>query len=145
LTTSGDEVDPTVGLLERTIGVAPFGWWRRGLLFPVAVFVIMVVLATSFIMSVVVTIIMAIIATISPVVVTPVVAVITTVVVASVIAAVVVAIITSIPIIIARIGPVIMVISSIRSTVTIIEALTTVTVVVALGFLGGGRDSKGAL
>jgi hypothetical protein len=79
------------------------------------------------------------------VVIRPIVAVITTVVVASIIAAVVAAIITSIPIIIARIGPAIMVISLVRSTVTIVEALTTVTVVVALGLLGGRWDSKGAL
>jgi hypothetical protein len=145
LATTDDEVDLTVGLLECTIGVAPFGWWRRGPLFAVAVLVIMVVLATSVITLVVATIIMAIIATIGPVVVTPVVAVIATVVVASVITAVVAAIITSIPIIIARIGPAITVISSIRWTVTIVEALTTVTVVVALGFFGGRRDSKGTL
>jgi hypothetical protein len=93
-------------------------------------------------------------ATVTPVVVTPVVAVIATVVftsvietvvVASVIAAIVAAIVMWIPIIIARIGPTIMVISSIRSMVTIVEALTTVTVVVALSLLGGRRNSKGAL
>jgi hypothetical protein len=53
----------------------------------------------------------------------------------------------SIPIVNARIGPAITVISSISSTVTIVEALTTtlVIVVVASGLLGGRRDSKGAL
>jgi hypothetical protein len=76
-----------------------------------------------------------------------VVAVIATVVVTSVIAAVVVAIITSIPIVIVRIGPAVTVISSIRSTVTIVEALATVAVVVvvASGLLGGRWDSKGTL
>jgi hypothetical protein len=106
-----------------------------------------VILATSIIKSVissmVVTINMAIITTITSVVVAPIVAVIATVVVAPVIAAV----ITSIPNVIARIGPVIAVISSIRSTVMIVETLTTiqVVVVVASGLLGGRRDSKGAL
>jgi hypothetical protein len=105
----------------------------------------MVILATSVVMSVVAVIIMTIVATITPVVVTPVAAVVATVVVTSVIAVVVTVIITSVPIIIARIGPTIKVISSIRSTVTIVEALTTVAVVLALGLLGGRRDSKGAL
>jgi hypothetical protein len=99
---------------------------------------IVVVLTMSIIMSVVVTIIRAIIAMISPVVVTPVVAVIATVVVTC-----------------HRSGsrgdnhvdPAVTVISSIRSTVTIVEALTTVAVVVAVapGLLGGRRDSKGTL
>jgi hypothetical protein len=112
---------------------------------------IVVVLATSIITSiissVVVTFIMAIITMITPVVVTPVVAVIATVVVASVIAVVVVAIITSIPIVIARIGSAIMVISSIKSMVTIVEVLPTtpVVVVVASALLVGRRDSKGTL
>jgi hypothetical protein len=110
-----------------------------------------VVLATSIITSVVssviVTIIMEIITMITYVVAAPVVAVIATVVVAPVIAAVVAVVITSIPIVIARIWPAILVISSIRSMVTIIEALTTalVVVVVASGLLGGRRDSKGVL
>jgi uncharacterized membrane protein YqjE len=38
-----------------------------------------------------------------------------------------------------------MVILSIRSMVRIVKALTTVTVVLALGLLGGRWDSKGAL
>jgi hypothetical protein len=82
------------------------------------------------------------------VVVTPVVAVIAMVVVASVIAAVVAAIIMSVPVIIARIGPAITVISSIRLMVTVVETLATVlvlVVVVAFGPLGGRQDSKGAL
>jgi hypothetical protein len=143
LATSDDEVDLVVSLLECTIGVAPFGWWRRGPLIPVAVLAIMVVLATSIITSVIVMIIMAI----TSVVVTPVVVVIATVVVASVITALVAAIITSIPIVVARIGPAVTVISSIRSTVTIVEALITiaVVVVVAPGLFGGRRDSKGTL
>jgi hypothetical protein len=65
----------------------------------------------------------------------------------SVIAAVIVAIITSIPIIIVRIGSGVMVISSIRSTVEILEALTTIAVVivVAPGLLGGRWYPKGML
>jgi hypothetical protein len=79
-------------------------------------------------------------------VVTPVVAVIVTVVVTSVIEAVVKTIITSIPIIIVRIGPVVMVISSIRSTVTIVEALATVAIIVVVASgLGGRRNSKSTL
>jgi hypothetical protein len=64
-----------------------------------------------------------------------------------VVAAVVVVIIMSIPIIVVRIGPAIMVISSIRSMVTVVEALATVpvVVVVAPSPLGGRRDSKGTL
>jgi hypothetical protein len=151
LETTDDEVDFTVGLLKRTIGVAPFGRWRRSPLLTVVVVVTVVVLATSIITSVVslvvVTIIMAIITTITSVVVVPVVAVVASVVVEPVITAVVTAVITSIPIVIARIGPAIMVISSIRSVVTIVEALTTVPVVVFVAprLLGGRRDSKGTL
>jgi hypothetical protein len=151
LATTNDEVDLAVVLLKCTIGVAPIGRWWWSPLLPVVVVLIVVILAmsiiTSIISSVVVTIIMVIIMTITPVVVAPVVAVIVTVVVASVIVAIVAAIITSIPIIIARIEPAVMVISSIRSTVTIVIALTTVPVivVVASGLLGGRRDSKGVL
>jgi hypothetical protein len=104
-----------------------------------------VILATSIIMSVVVTIIMVIITTIASVVVTPIIAVIAVVVVTPVIVAVVTAVITSIPIVIASIRPTIAVISSIRSTVTIVEVLATVLVVVASGLLGGRWDSKGTL
>jgi hypothetical protein len=112
---------------------------------------VVIVPATSIIVSVissvVALVVVEIITTITLVVVTPVVAVIAMVVVASVIAAVVTAIITSIPIIVATIGPAIMVISSITSMITVVETLATVpiVVVVALGPLGGRRDSKGAL
>jgi hypothetical protein len=151
LATTNDKVDLAVGLLKCTIGVAPIGRWWWSPLLPVVVVLIVVILAmsiiTSIISSVIVTIIMAIIMTITPVVVAPVVAVIVTVVVAPVVVAIVAAIITSIPIIIARIEPAVTVISLIRSTVTIVIALTTVPVivVVASGLLGGRRDSKGAL
>jgi hypothetical protein len=147
LATSDDEVHLAVSLLECTIGVAPFGRWRRRPLLLVAILAIVVILVTSVITSVIVTIITVIIATISLVVVTPVIAVIATVVIASVIMAVVAAIIMSIPILVARIGPTVMVISSIRSTVMIVEALTTiaVVVVVAPGLLGGRWYSKGTL
>jgi hypothetical protein len=105
--------------------------------------VTVVVLVMSIIMSVVSSVVVMIIMAI----ITTVVAVIATVVVTPVVAAVVAAVIMSIPIVIARIGPAITVISSIRSTVMIVEALTTVpvVVVVASGLLGGRRDSKGAL
>jgi hypothetical protein len=133
-----------VGLLECTIGVAPFGRWWWSPLLPVVVAGTVVVLATSIITSVVsstvVTVITAIITTIAYVV-------IAMVVVAPVIAAVVATVITSIPIVIVRIRPAIMVISSIRSMVTIVEALATVAVVVAVasGLLGDRWDSKGTL
>jgi hypothetical protein len=91
LATSNDEVDLAVGFLECTIGVAPFGRWRRCLVLPVAVHAILVVLATSIIVSVVVTIIVAIATTITFV--APVGAVIATVVVAFVVTVIVVAII----------------------------------------------------
>jgi hypothetical protein len=151
LATSNDEVDLVVSLLECPIGVAPFGRWWWSPLLPVVVMGTVVVLAasiiTSVVSSVVVTINMAIITTITSVVITPVVAVIATIVVAPVIAAVVAAVITSIPIVIVRIRPAIAVISSIRSTVTIVEVLATVPVVVpvAPGLLGGRQDSKGML
>jgi hypothetical protein len=147
LATSDDEVDLIIGLLERTIGVDPFGRWWWSPLLPVVVMGTVVVLATSIITSVVLSVVVMIITMITSVVVAPVVAVIVMVDVAPVIAAVVAAIITSIPIIIARIGPAITVISSIRSKITIVEQFTTVSVivVVASGLLGGRRDSKGAL
>jgi hypothetical protein len=145
LATSDNEVDLAVGLLECTVGVAPFGRWRRCPLLTVVVLAVLVVLATSIITPVVVTIIVAIITTITSV--APVGAVVATVVIMSVIAAVVAAIITSIPIVIARIGSTVTVISSIRSTVTIVEALTTtaVVIVVAPGLLGGRWYPKGTL
>jgi hypothetical protein len=150
LATTNDEVDLTVGLLEHTIGVAPFGQRRWSPFLPIVVAGTEVVLATSTITSVVspvvVTSIMAIITMITSVVAAPVVAVIATVVVAPVIAAIVAAVITSIHIVIARIGPAFTVISSIRSTVATVKALSTVPVVivVASGLLGGRRDSNGA-
>jgi hypothetical protein len=151
LATSHDEIDLAVGLLECTVGVAPFGRWRWSPLLAVVVTGTVVVLATSIITPVVslviVTIIAAIITTIASVVIVPVVAVVATVVVTSVIAVVVVAIITSIPTVIARIGLAVTVVSSIRSMVTIVGALATVAVVVAVasGLLGGRWYSKSAL
>jgi hypothetical protein len=145
LETSDDEVDLAVSLLECTIGVAPFGWWRRCPFLTVFVLAVVVVLATSIITPVIVTIIVAIITTITSIV--PVGAVVAAVVIVSVVAAVVAVIITSIPIVIARIGSAVTVISSIRSTVTIVEALTTFAVVVdvAPGLLGGRWYPKGML
>jgi hypothetical protein len=65
LDTSDDEVDLAVGLLECTVGVAPFGWWRRCPLLTVIVWVVVIVLATSIITLVVVTVIVAIITLLS--------------------------------------------------------------------------------
>jgi hypothetical protein len=92
-------------------------------------------------------VIVAIVTTITPVFVTPVVADIATVVVTLVIAAVVATIITSIPVIVAKIGHAITVISSIRLTVTVVETLATVPVVVVVAPrpLGCRQDSKGVL
>jgi hypothetical protein len=143
LATADDEVDLAVGLLECTIGVAPFGRWWWTLFLLIVILAIVVVLTTSIvawiISPVVALVVMEIITMITPVVVSPVIAVIATVVVAPVIAALVAAIITSIPIFSARIGPAITVISSIRSTVTVVEALAIIPaiVVVAPGPLGG--------
>jgi hypothetical protein len=136
LATADDEVDLAVGILECTIGVAPFGRWRWSSFLPIIVLAILVVLAMSIVVWI-----------ISPVVAPVVMAVIATVVVAPVIATVVTTIITSIPIIVARLGPAITVISSIRSTVTVVEPLAAVPVVVVVdpGPLGGRRDSKGVL
>jgi hypothetical protein len=141
LTTSDNEVDLAVSLLERTVGVAPFGRWWRCLLLAVVVLAVVVVLATSIITPVVVTIVVAIITTITSVALVG--AVVATVVVASVIAA----IITSIPIVIARVGSTVTVISSIRSTVTVVDSLTTAAavIVVASRLLGGRWYSKGTL
>jgi hypothetical protein len=145
LATSDDEIDLAVSLLECTVGVAPFGCWRRCPLLAVVALAVVVVLATSIITPVVVTLIAAIITMIASVALVG--AVVATVVVASVIAAVVAEIITSIPIVIVRIGSTVMVISSIRSTVTIVEALTTTAVVIAVapGLLGGRWYPKGTL
>jgi hypothetical protein len=145
LATADDEVDLTIGLLERASGVAPFGWWSSFLLVVVVVTVVVLemTIITSVTSLVIVLVVVAITTTISPVVVTHVVAVIVTVVVAPIVAV----IIASIPVIVARIGPAITVVSSIRSTVKVVETLATVpvVVVVAPGPLGGRRDSKGAL
>jgi hypothetical protein len=145
LATTNDEVDLAVRLLECTIGVDPFGWWRRCPLLAVVVLAVVVVLETSIVTTVVVTVIVAIITSITSIALISV--VVTTVVIASVIAAVIAAIITSIPIVIARIGSTVTVISSIRSTIAILEALTTVAVVIAVapGLLGGGWYPKGTL
>jgi hypothetical protein len=151
LATSHDEIDLAVSLLERTIGVARFGRWRWSPLLAVVVAGTVVILAMSIITPVVslviVMIFAAIIMTIASVVVAPVVAVVAMVVVTSVITAVVAVIITSIPIVIARTGLAVTVISSIRSTVAIVKALATivVVVVVASDLLGGRWYSKGAL
>jgi hypothetical protein len=123
LATADDEVDLMVGLLKHAIGVAPFGRWRWSSFLPIIVLAIMVVLTTSIVASIVALVIVAFITTIHFVVVMSVIVVITTVVVTPVIAAVVAAIITSISVIIARIGFAITVISSIRSTVMIVESL----------------------
>jgi hypothetical protein len=130
LATSDDEVDLAVGLLEYTVGVAPFGWWRRCPLLAVVVWAVVIVLATSII---------------TPVVVTVIVAIASIALVGAVVATVVAAIITLIPIVIARIGSTVLVISSIRSTVTILEALTATAVVIAVapGLLGGRWYPKG--
>jgi hypothetical protein len=146
LATTDNEVNISVGLLERTIGVAPFGRWRWSLFLPIIDVAIVVVLATSMIASIISSVValfvVAIITTITPMVVTPVVAVIEAVIVAPVIAAIVAAIIMSIPVIVARIGPDITVISMIRSTVTVVETLATISIIVvaAPGPLGGRHD-----
>jgi hypothetical protein len=121
LATTDDEVDLAVGLLECTIGVAPFGWWQRCLLLAVVVMAIVIVLVTSIIAPVVVTIVVAIITTITSIALVS--AVVMMVVVASFIKAVIVAIITSIPIVIPRIGSAVTVISSIKPTDTVVESL----------------------
>jgi hypothetical protein len=140
--TGNDEVDLKVGLLERAIGVAPFGRWRWSPFLRIIVVAIVVVLAMSIISLVVALVIVVIITMITSMVVTLVVAVIVMVVVEPVIMAIVTAIITSIPVLVARIGPAIMVISSIRSTVTVLETFATVSVIVvaAPSPLGGRRD-----
>jgi hypothetical protein len=147
LATTDDEVDLSVGRLERTIGVAPFEWWRWSPFFPIVVMAVVVVLATSIIASILSSVVTLVVTTITPVVITPIVLVIATVVITSVITAIVAVIITSIPVLIARIGSAIMVITSIRSTVQVVKALATVSVVivVALGLLGVGWYSKGTL
>jgi hypothetical protein len=147
LATTDDEIDLSAGRLERTIGVAPFGrwWWRP--FFSIVVMAVVVILTTTVIAPVIPAIIALVVTTIILAVVAPVVAVIVTIVIMFVIAVVVAAIITSIPIIIATVGPTIMRITSIGSTITVVEALVTVPIVVvaALGLLRGRRDPKGTL
>jgi hypothetical protein len=106
-----------------------------------------VVLATLVIAPVISVIIALVVTAIILAVVTPVVTVIATIVIVSVLAAIVATIITSIPVVIATIGPAILVITLIRSTVMVVEALVTVpvVVVVALGLLGGRQDPEGTL
>jgi hypothetical protein len=136
-----------VGSLEHTLRVATFGrwWWRT--FFSIVIVAVAVVLATPVIVLVIPAIIVLVVTAIILGVVTPVVAVIVTIVITSVIAAVVTAIITSIPVVVAMVWPAITIIMSIRSTITVVEALVTVPVVVvaALGLLRGRRDPKGML
>jgi hypothetical protein len=148
LATTDDEVDLSVGCLKRTIGVAPFRWWWRRALLAVVVVVVVVVLATSIITP----IIAAIVALVVTAVVTSVVAVVfmmivVPVVVTFVIAAVVAAIITSIPIVIETVWSAVAVITSIRSTVTVVimADAVLVVVIVALGLRGFKGYSKGML
>jgi hypothetical protein len=106
-----------------------------------------VILMMSIIASLVSAVAALVVAAVNLAVATPVVAVVATVVVTPVVAAVVAVIITSIPVVIAMIGPAITVTTSIRSTVTVVEALVTVlvVVVVTLGLLGLRRYSEGRL
>jgi hypothetical protein len=108
---------------------------------------VVVALETSVIAPVISAIITLVVTMIILAVVRPVVVVVATIVIASVVTAVVAVIITSIPVVIVTIGPAIPVITSIRSTVTVVEVLVTIPVVVvaALGLLGVRRDSKGTL
>jgi hypothetical protein len=146
LAATDNEINFSIGS-QCTTGVAPFGrrWWRP--FFSIVVVTVVVVLATSVIASVIPTIIAVVIMAIILAVVTHVVAVIVTIVVMSIVAAVLVVIITSIPVVVATVGPAITIITSIRSTVTVVEALVTVPVVVvaAPSLLRGTRDPKGML
>jgi hypothetical protein len=107
----------------------------------------MVVPAAAIITSIILAVTALVIATITLSVVTLVVAIVVTIVVASVIAVIVATIIASILVVIAMIGPAVTVITSIRSTVTVVEMLVTilVVVVVAFGLLGFGGYSRGTL
>jgi hypothetical protein len=104
---------------------------------------VVVVLATSVIAPIISAIIALVVTAIILAVPTPVVAVIVTIVVTAVVAA----IITSIPVVIATVGPAITIITLIRSTVKVVEALVAVSVVVvaAPGLLRGTRDPKSTL
>jgi hypothetical protein len=143
LATADDEVNLAVGLLEHTIGVAPFGRRRWSLILSIIVVVIVVVLATSIIAPVTSAIVALVVAAIIPIVVMPIITVIATVVVVPIIAA----IITSIPVVITTIGPAITVITSIRSTVPVVEALISIPVVIVASpsLLRGRRDPQGTL
>jgi hypothetical protein len=147
LATADDEVDLSVGRLEGTIRDAPFGRWRWRSLLAIVVVAVVLVLAASVIAPIISAVVMLVVTAITLAVVTPVITVIVMVVVSSIITAVAAAKIMSIPVVAATIGPVVIVIMSIRSTVTVVEALVTIPVVVvtALGLLGLGRYSKGAL
>jgi hypothetical protein len=102
----------------------------------VVVMAVVVVLATSVIPAIIALVVTTIILT-------PVITVIATIVVTSVVTAV----ITSIPVVIAMIGPAIMIIMSMRSVVAVVEALITISVVVvaAPGLLRGRQDPQGML
>jgi hypothetical protein len=147
LATTDDEVDLSVGGLECTIRVAPFRWWRWRSLLAIVVVAVVVVLAMSIITPTISVVTVLVVMAITLAVVTPVIAVVSTIVVTPIIAAVVAAIITSIPIVFATIGPAVTVITSIRSTVMVVEALVTISVVVvaALGLLRLGGYSEGTL
>jgi hypothetical protein len=147
LETADDEVDRSVGGLECITRVAPFRWWRWRSLLAIVVVVVVVVMATSIIMPIISVVTALVITAITLAVVTHVIAVVATIVFALIIVAVVAMITTSILVVIATIGPAVTVITSIRSTVTVVEALVTVPVVVvaALGLLGLGGYSEGTL
>jgi hypothetical protein len=108
---------------------------------------VVVVLVTSIITPIISAVITLVVTVITLAVVAPVITVVATVVVAHIITAVVAAIITSIPVLNAMIGPAVTVITSIRSTVTVVEALVTVPVVIvaALGLFELGGYSEGTL
>jgi hypothetical protein len=108
---------------------------------------VVVVLAMSIITPIISVVTVLVVMAITLAVVTPVIVVVSTIVVTPIIAAVVAAIITSIPVVFVTIGPAVMVITSIRSTVMVVEALVTISVVVvaALGLLRLGGYSEGTL
>jgi hypothetical protein len=147
LASADDEIDLSVSRLEHTVGVAPFRQWWWSPFFSIVVVAVVAVLATSVITSVISAIIALVVMAIILAVVAPVVAVIVTIVVTSVVMEVVAAIITSIPVVIATVGPAITILTSIRSTVTVVKALVTVPVIVvaALDLLRGRQDPKGTL
>jgi hypothetical protein len=123
LASADDEIDLSVSRLEHTVGVAPFRQWWWSPFFSIVVVAVVAVLATSVITSVI------------------------SAIIALVVMEVVAAIITSIPVVIATVGPAITILTSIRSTVTVVKALVTVPVIVvaALDLLRGRQDPKGTL